>query len=285
MPAPDRHITARDIILEIVHNMREGIEPMLYSSLAPAVYQVFVHADDFERLCPVAARLVDEARRALDEAVDELNGGSPIVPAFLRKRLARTPKVEGPADGWVIHLQADPDGDLGRGHIAVTSELSLPQRQQLEGTETKRVTTVNRGTGSETSRQMVAAAAPGTARTPLATLTYTDDAGPHTFAIDKDRIVIGRGGIGYWVDLKLQAAPDVSREHLRLRRDAQSGTFFVKDLSSFGTTIDGVPVPRSLEVIDGQKRDLEIEVPLPSRARLVLAGMVTLQFERREAGQ
>ena len=80
MPAPDRHITARDIILEIVHNMREGIEPMLYSSLAPAVYQVFVHADDFERLCPVAARLVDEARRALDEDVDELNGGSPIVP-------------------------------------------------------------------------------------------------------------------------------------------------------------------------------------------------------------
>lgn len=287
MPAAERQITARDVILEIVHNMREGIEPMLYSSVAPAVYQVFLHADDFERLHPIAPRLIDEARRALDEAVVEMNGGSRLVPAFVRKRLADRPAVDAPADGWVIHLQADPDGDLGPGHLAVTSELSLPQRQQFEGTETRRVTTVNRGAGSETSRQVVAAAPgpAGTARTPLATLTYTDDTGTQTFAIDKDRTVIGRGGVGYWVDVKLQAAADVSREHLRIRRDPETGTFHVKDLSSFGTTLDGAPVPRSIEVVDGQKRDLEIEVPLPARARLVLAGMVTIVFERRERAQ
>jgi hypothetical protein len=283
MPAAERQITARDVILEVVHNMREGIEPMLYSSIAPAVYQVFLHADDFERLDPIGPRLVDEARRALDEETDALNGGSRLVPAFLRKRLSPTPAIERPEGGWVIHLQADPDGDLKPGHIAVTSELSLPQRQQFEGTETKRVTTVNRGTGTETSRQVVAVATPGTARTPVATLTYTDDTGPHCFAIDKDRVVIGRGGIGYWVDVKLHAAPDISREHLRIRRDPQSGSFFVKDLSSFGTTLDGVAIPRRLEVVDGQKRDLEVEVPLPARARLVLADLLTIDFDRREA--
>lgn len=283
MPSAEHQVTARDVILEIVHNMREGIEPMLYSSVAPAVYQVFLHPDDFERLNPIAPRLVDEARRALDEEVDGMNGGHRLVPGFLKKHLQRGPSIERPVDGWVIHLQADPDGDLGPGHIAVTSELSLPPRPQFEGTETKRIVTVNRGSGTETNKQVVAGPASPTARTSLATLTYTDDSGPHTFTIDKDRVVIGRGGVGYWVDVKLQAASDVSREHLRIRRDAESGAFFVKDLSSFGTTLDGAPLPRSIEIVDGQKRDLEIETPLPPRARLVLAGLLTLDFERREA--
>ena len=127
----------------------------------------------------------------------------------------------------------------------------------------------------------MSAPAPGTARAPLATLTYTDDSGPHAFAIDKDRTVIGRGGIGYWVDVKLQAAPDVSREHLRIRRDPESGAFFVKDLSTYGTTLDGTAIPRSIEVVDGTKRDLDIEVPLPDRARLVLADLLAIEFQRR----
>jgi pSer/pThr/pTyr-binding forkhead associated (FHA) protein len=94
--------------------------------------------------------------------------------------------------------------------------------------------------------------------------------------------VIGRGGVGYWVDLRLHAAADVSREHLRIRRDPSTGRFFLKDLSTYGTTLDGVPVPRSIEVVDGEKRDLDIEVPLPDRAKLELAGMIVLQFERHE---
>ena len=105
------------------------------------------------------------------------------------------------------------------------------------------------------------------------------------FVIEKDRIVVGRGGVGYWVDVRIDSAPDVSREHLRIRRDPESGQFFVKDLSTLGTTLDGVAVPRSIEVVDGQKRDLEIEVPLPDRARLELAGMVVMDFARRGTDQ
>lgn len=280
---PDGQLSARDLILEIVHNMREGIEPLLYTSLAPAIYQVFLHPDDFERLAPISARLVAEARRALDEEVQRLNGGDRLTPALVRRWLGRSPAIERPQDEWVIQLQPDPDGELRPGHLAVTSELSLPQRQQLDGTETRRVTTFRRGEQTATSRQTVTVptvptvAAP---RAPLATLRYTDDDGTHAFAIEKDRIVIGRGGVGYWVDVKLRAAPDVSREHLRIRRDPQSGTFYVKDLSTFGTTLDGAALPKSLEVVEGGKRDLEIEVPLPDRARLVLAGLVSLDFER-----
>ena len=281
MAAPEPQLAARDVILEIVHNMREGVEPLLYSSVAPAIYHVFLHPDDFERLSPIAGRLTDEARRALDEELARQNAGGRLTPGPLRRWLGRPPAVERPQADWAIHLQPDPDGELQPGHIAVTSELSLPPQAQFEGAETRRVTTVQRGSTTLTSRQSVASPATGAAPSPVATITYADDAGPHAYAMEKDRIVIGRGGIGYWVDVKLEAAPDVSREHLRIRRDPQSGGFFVKDLSTFGTTLGGVALPRSLEVVDGAKRDLDIEVPLADRARLVLAGLVTIDFERR----
>ena len=59
MPS-ERPLSARDVILEIVNNMREGIEPLLYSSLAPAVFTVFLHADDYERLHPGTRSIVPE---------------------------------------------------------------------------------------------------------------------------------------------------------------------------------------------------------------------------------
>lgn len=279
MPPQDHQLVARDVILEIVHNMKEGIEPLLYSSLAPGIYHVFLHPDDFERLNPIAGRIVEEARRALDEELDRLGTADRLTPAPLRRWLGRPPAVERPPDDWVIHLQPDPDGDLQPGHFAVTSELRLPPRPAFDGKETRRVTTVRRGDATQTSRQTVAGPIEVT-RSPHATLTYTDLEGAHTYAIEKDRVVIGRGGIGYWVDLKLSAAPDVSREHLRIRRDPETGRFFVKDLSTYGTTLDGVQMPRSFETTSDGKRDLEIELPLPDRARLVLAGLVTIDFAR-----
>lgn len=282
--SPDRQLSARDVILEIVNNMREGIEPLLYTSLAPGVYQVFLHPDDYERLSPIAPRVVAEARRALDEEVARLNRGDRLTPALLRRWLGGSPTIERPHDDWVVQLQADPDGDLQPGHIAVTSELSLPPRPQFDGTETRRVTTVTRGEVTQTSRTTVTAA-PTSAAAPLATLTFTDEDGTHTFVMEKDRVVVGRGGVGYWVDVKVRAAADVSREHLRIRRDPQSGRFFVKDLSTFGTTLDGVPLPRSVEAVEGGKRDLDIEVALPDRARLVLANLVSLEFARAGASR
>ena len=282
MPAPERALSARDVILEIVDNMREGIEPLLYSSVAPAVYTVFLHPEDHERLAPIASRVADEARRALDDEVRRMNAGDRLTPGLLKRLLGRPPAIESPGDGWVISLQPDPDGELQPGHIAVTSELSLPPRPQFDGTETKRVTTVRRGDQVQTSHATVAAeTSTATVRAPHAQLTYTDDQGAHTYAIEKDRVVIGRGGTGYWVDVRLQSSADVSREHLRIRRDAATGRFFVKDLSTFGTTLDGAELPKSVELVEGEKKDLEIEVPLPDRARLVLAGLVTMDFERR----
>src|SRR5262249_39957402 len=101
----------------------------------------------------------------------------------------------------------------------------------------------------------------------------------------KEQTVIGRGGKSFWVDLKLNAPPDVSREHCRIRRDPVSGSFFLKDVSQFGTTIDGKRVAGSLETKDGQDRDRNIEVALPPRAVIGLADSVFLNFEIADEGR
>ena len=95
----------------------------------------------------------------------------------------------------------------------------------------------------------------------------------------KNQVVIGRGGRDYRTDLKLDTLPDVSREHVRLRRDAQSGEFFIKDLSRLGTTVDGQPIPSSMEYEGNEKRDKNVEVKLPAKARIGLAGVVFLDFQ------
>jgi pSer/pThr/pTyr-binding forkhead associated (FHA) protein len=71
----------------------------------------------------------------------------------------------------------------------------------------------------------------------------------------------------------------VSREHARIQRTPE-GTFRIKDLSKLGTTVNGVPVPSSLESADGGVRDLDRWEPLPDKARIGLAGVIYLDFER-----
>ena len=73
--------------------------------------------------------------------------------------------------------------------------------------------------------------------------------------------------------------PDISREHIRLRRDPANGNFFVKDLSRLGTTIDGEKIPSSIDYADGEKKDMNLEVNLPRHARIGLAGVIFLDFQ------
>jgi pSer/pThr/pTyr-binding forkhead associated (FHA) protein len=112
-----------------------------------------------------------------------------------------------------------------------------------------------------------------------ASLTYEDDSGAHTYQMTKDLIKIGRGAEDRWVDLKVNSKKDVSREHLQIRRDPGSGQLFIKDLSSLGTTVDGKRVLPSIEQVNGQEVDRNIELPLPGKARIGLAGVLFMDFK------
>jgi len=112
----------------------------------------------------------------------------------------------------------------------------------------------------------------------VAVIEYDDQGGHKTFRMTKNEIVVGRGGRDYWTDVKLDTLADVSREHCRLRRDPESGRFFLKDLSRLGTTVNGEPVPSSVDFSSGEKRDLQVEAAVPAQARIGLAGVVFLEF-------
>src|SRR5438105_13219577 len=100
-PATANPATARDIILEIVRNMREGLEPLHYSTLAPAIYHVYLHPDDMERLRGIVPRIVEEARRALDAELEALNRGSLVDRLKLTKK-STDPKITPPDGGWQV---------------------------------------------------------------------------------------------------------------------------------------------------------------------------------------
>jgi hypothetical protein len=276
--------TAREIILEIVRNMREGLEPLHYSTLPPAIYHVYLHTEDMERLRGIVPRILDEARRALDAELESLNRGG-LAERFKLARRGQ-PKVEAPAGGWQIRILENTDDDVERGDIIIYSELALPAKTELgAGSMTKRIATRKMGgvaSAPQASYQPVAAPEP--AEGAYAIIEYEDAGGRKSYRMTKEQIVVGRGGRDYWTDLKLDTLPDVSREHFRLRRDAASGKFFLKDLSRLGTTINGAPAPSSVEFSEGERRDRNVEAPVPERARIGLAGVLFLDFRSTPDG-
>jgi hypothetical protein len=271
--------TGRDIILEIARNMREGLEPLHYSTLPPSVYHVYLHPDDLERLRGILPRLVEEARRALDGELESLNRAS--LPERMKLARRSLPKVEAPQGGWQIQILENTDDDVASGDIVIYSELGLPVRQEFgSGSTTKRIATRRLSGETTTTISTTATAGSSASSNPVAyaVIEYQDNGGRQTYRMTKDQIVVGRGGNDYWTDVKLNTLPDVSREHFRLRRDPATGKFFLKDLSRLGTTINGELVPSSVEMVEGARRDLDVEAPVPETARIGLAGVLFLEF-------
>jgi hypothetical protein len=290
MEQTDTLATGKAVILEIVRAMRTNLEPLLFTTVAPSRFFVYLHPADHQRLEGIIPLIVEQAKRALDEEVHTWNERAR--PSRIPRRWLGgddpPPPIEAPPESWDIRFEADADGEMAPGDIAIASELTLPAQPAFEGSRTRRITTMRQGEHTSTREQIVpAGAAEAPAGTEYGTLTYEDQQGRKRVAITSNQLVVGRGGVGYWVDVKLDTSPDVSREHLRLRRDETSGQFFLKDLSSLGTTVDGAPVPSSVQIVEGRKRDKGIEVPLPARARIGLANVIVLNFEagssRRDA--
>jgi pSer/pThr/pTyr-binding forkhead associated (FHA) protein len=300
MPEPQhatpRQITGDDIIAEILHNFELSFFPIRYTTLVPCLFHVYLHPEDYDQIRPVAPQVELEARRALEERMAELNRvAQPSIAERLKiKSRAAAQQTEYKAlAAWVVEFHPDQEGQLGRGDMEVYSELgSAPREEFGVGAMTRRIT--RRSAEGATSTRLEAvptppqqgatdeAPSPPTTRAGEQTygwLRYEDRSGPREYAITKDLVVIGRGGRSFWVDLKLDALPDISREHCRIRRDPATGRFFLKDVSQFGTTVNGSPVPSSMEVRDSKPHDKNIEVALPDRARIDLAGKLALTFE------
>jgi hypothetical protein len=171
------------------------------------------------------------------------------------------------------------EGKLQRGDIEIYSELGEPPKPEYGvGMLTTRISRRDAG-GRRTTSEVSSDSTARSGDTVYAHLRFEDNDGPRTYTITKNQIVIGRGGKAYWVDLKLNTLPDVSREHCRIRRDPASGKFLIKDMSEFGTTLNERRIPSSMDKGNSDEKDKNIEVPLQSPARIGLAGVIFLDFE------
>ena len=269
---------ARDIIEAVVDNMRKNLEPLRYSTLAPSRYIVYLHANEFARLEGIIPVLQQQTTRALTDELYKLNQRSRLQRFTDRWRREADREIQNAAPDWQVDFVADPDGDMKEGDLLIDSELVLPAVPDLgAGERTRRITTVHAGERTSTREQTVTRGpAPAAMPAPLAKIEYDDDEGHHVYEVIKDSVTIGRGGIAYPVDIRIASSPDVSREHARLRRDAATGRFFLIDLSSLGTTLNGRHVPRGYDDVDGAKRENGAETPLPETATIGLADTVTL---------
>lgn len=306
--------TGRDIILTIGKTMIEGLEPLVTRTLAPSLYQVYLHAEDHDRLRHVFPEIELEAREHLDRELERLNERSqPLrerldrafgaggrgtgtlldrLPAWLG-RLLRFLGAEAWASGgamrfesadgqWHVQFQKDPGGTLQAGDVEVVAELAVGEEVRYgSGSRTHRITSTTRRLGEMETRRRVREVSAGESGSgavcPLAWFRFADLRGPQTYAMEKDEIVIGRQAEDAWVDLHLETAPAVSREHARVRY--RGGTFTIKDLSTNGTVVDGRALRPSVVTEDGRARDVEHWEELPDGATIELASAVTLTFE------
>jgi len=274
-------LPARDIVLAVVRNMRENLEELPYSRLAPSRYVVYLHPDEFARLEGILTILEEQTCRALSDELERLGRRSLWRRSADRVTRTAAREIEKAAGEWHVTFLPDPDEELEMGGVLVYSELKLPAKPEAgSGERTRRITTVHTSHGTIVREQNLNAAGQTPGKRVVGRVEYTDDSGAHSYDVVTDSVMIGRGGIAYPVDIRIASSPDVSREHARIRRDPASGTFYLIDLSSFGTTLNGRHVPVGYEKVDGVKRENGAETALPDVARIGLADTVFLEFRR-----
>jgi len=262
--------------------MEEGLFRIRRKTIVPAIYRIYLSPHDYEPFRDVVPFVAGEIRAALDERLASWNRsrrkfGSVLLEKIGAGEATADAEYTRLGDAWTVEIYPDLDGKLQPGEIEVYSELGAPQKAEYgAGSLTRRIFP-QKAEPIPDSAPTVATVEPAPAsqaeeedRTKgivLAYLRYADEGGRRVFEVVKNQGVIGRGGRSYWVDLKLETSPDVSREHCRIRRDPETGRFTVEDVSQFGTAVNGKPV--------GQNAAAE----LPKRATISLAGVIDLQWE------
>jgi len=248
---PPARISGQIIINELIRNMELGRLEMGYSILVPCVFSIYLHPDDFARIASVQELLKEDAHRALTARLAEWNAKPSL---FRRGGTQKTYRIA--QKDWWIELFSDLESAVPPGDVEIHSELGEVQQPGYRGTKT----TLIAREPSVTSARVIQDRESTRKQAPriYAEIHYRDDTGPQTYFVTQDEVSIGRGGEDLWVDLPLYTTDEVSREHLRLRRDASSGGFAIIDKSRNGTWLNGKRIPRGAEATLGDNAEIGV---------------------------
>lgn len=277
-------ISGRIIIDQLIRNMDLGQFEMGYSILVPCIFSLYLHPEDHARLTGLFDLIREDARKALAGRLAELNakplGG--LVPAFGAKRGAKTHKPYKIAcKDFDFEFLPDSEGVVPLGDVEIHSELNETPQPGYHGTKTTLLdrepsvrepgfgTVTGRAGGARAETRPFEPSGHHPADRVYAEIRYEDDSGPQLYLMTQEEISVGRGGDGAQVSLALYTNDEVSREHLRVRRDITQKRFLIVDQSLNGTWLNGKRLQRG------------VEQPLPSKAEISVAEVITLHFEAR----
>jgi hypothetical protein len=256
-------ISGVTIVNELIRNAELGRLEMGFSVLVPCVFSVYLHPDDFARIAGVQELVREDARRALAGRMAEWN----TKPSSLFRRGGAQKTYRIAQSEWWIEFFADSENAVPPGDVEIHSELAEVAQPGYRGTKTTLIAREPSVTSARVARdrESTRRQAPRI----FAEIQYRDDTGQQTYLVTQDEIAIGRGGDDLWVDLPLYTSDEVSREHVRLRRDASTGAFAVTDKSRNGTWLNGKRLTR------------DVEATLGDRAEIKVADTLKLNFEAR----
>jgi hypothetical protein len=260
-------ITGKLIIDQLVRNMELGQFEMTYSVLVPCIFSLYLHPDDYTRLTGVFNLIREDARRALAARLEQLNA-KPIGLGVMRAAKQCKPHKTACKD-WAFEFFPDSEGVVPLGDVEIHSELNETPQPGYHGTKT---TLMERepSVGTITGRAGTRVDTRQTGEQVFAEIRYRDDSGPQLFLMTQDEISIGRGGDDLAVNVALYTNDEVSREHLRLRRDPAQGRFSIVDNSMNGTWLNGKRLKRG------------VEEAVPARSEISVAEVITLEFEAKQ---
>jgi len=261
----DAKATGKDIILAILDNMRESSEPLLYSTLVPSYYDVYLHREDYDRLSAVFPRIRDESLRALGKEMARLGKkGFSLLPGLGGKASSH----EAAEKEFVVKFHVDENDELAPGDVLIDSRLALPAAAEYGiGSKTQRSATIRSGGETRKLRKHQEEAREDSP--PRAKLSYKNKEGRECeFLMVSQEISVGRGGRNEFCDLELEGPADVSRQHFYLRQDPGTQQFFIQDVSKFGTSVNG------------KKLAPKEWVDLPAKATITVADVLRIEFQK-----
>ncbi len=258
------------IIGELLRNMELGKFEMTYSVLLPCVFTVYLNSRDHATLCGVFNLILDDAKKALRARVAEMNAKPSGFMLTRRSKNSKEYKIS--CHDWDIEFL--PDVEVPDGDVEIHSELSEAVQPGYRGTKTTLMerepsASAPRGNSANATLPRVSESTvlKKAADTVHAELRYQDESGPQVYLMSQNKVRVGRGGEDAAMDVALYTSDEVSREHLNLRRDAATGTYFVADMSTNGTWLNGKRLRKGVEEV------------LPDDAELNLGEVLALHFE------
>jgi hypothetical protein len=268
-------ISGRIVIEQLIRNMELGQFEMGYSILVPCIFSLYLHPDDYTRLTGVLDLIREDAKKALAGRMEQLNA-KPLGIGALRGAKNRKPYKIACKD-FTFEFFPDSEGVVPLGDVEIHSELNETPQPGYHGTKTTLLDrepsvgaiTERAGGGRADTRQLYERAEEPADDRVYAEIRYEDDSGSQLYLMTQDEISVGRGGDGAQVSLALYTNDEVSREHLRVRRDAAQKRFVIVDKSMNGTWLNGKRLARG------------VEETLPPKAQISVAEVITLQFEAR----